>query len=128
MRKITFLAAILSFVFTQAICAAESNEPDANSFRSQSSRTRGMYRSEWVTINWHDGIQQMVVSPRLTPDTNSLWIFPLKCKSEQVKFSLTKNFPHFYGADSREIAGNVLANVNYAVIASQLWTIPLCKF
>jgi len=128
MRKIIFVAAILSFVFTQAICAAESNEPDANSFRSQSSRTRGMYRSEWVTINWHDGIQQMVVSPRLTPDTNSLWIFPLKCKSEQVKFSLTKNFPQFYGADSREIASDVLTNVNYAVIATQLWTIPLYYF
>jgi hypothetical protein len=128
MRKTTFLAAILSFVFAQAICAAESNEPDANSFRSQSPRTRGMYRSERVMINWHDGIQQMVVSPRLTPDTNSLWIFPLKCESEQVKFSLTKNFPHFYGADCREIARNVLANVNYAVIATQLWTIPLCYF
>jgi len=128
MRKTIFLAAILSFVFTQAICVAEFNEPDANSFRSQSPRTRGMYRSERVMINWHDGIQQMVVSPRLTPDTNSLWIFPLKCKSEQVKFSLTKNFPHFYGADCREIARNVLANVNYAVIATQLWTIPLCYF
>jgi len=128
MRKTIFLAAILSFVFTQAICVAESNEPDANSFRSQSPQTHGMYRSERVMINWHDGIQQMVVSPRLTPETNSLWIFPLKCKSEHVKFSLTKNFPHFYGADCREIARNVLANVNYAVIAAQLWTIPLCYF
>jgi hypothetical protein len=128
MRKTTFLAAILSFVFTQAICVAEFNEPDANSFRSQSPRTLGVYRSERVMINWHDGIQQMVVSPRLTPDTNSLWIFPLKCKSEQVKFSLTKTFPQFYGADCREIARNVLTNVNYAVIATQLWTIPLCYF
>ena len=128
MRKVTFLAAILSFVFTQAICVAEPNEPNASSLRSQSSRTRGMYRSERVMINWHDGIQQMVVSPRLTPDTNSLWLFPLKCKKEQVKFSLTKNFPQFYGADGREIASNTLTNVNYAVIISQLWTIPLCYF
>jgi hypothetical protein len=128
MRKTTVLAAILSFVFTQAICVAEPNESDANSVRSQSSRTHRGYRSERVMINWHDGIQQMVVSPRLTPDTNSIWIFPLKGESEKVKFSLTKNFPNFYGADSREIARNVLTNANYAVIATQLWTIPLYYF
>ena len=128
MRKTTLLGAILFFVFNQAICLGESNEPDANSFGRHSPRTRGVYGSERVLINWHDGIQQMVVSPRLTTDANSLWILPLKCKSEQIKFSLTKNFPQFYGTDCYEKARNVLTNVNYAVIATQLWTIPLCYF
>lgn len=128
MRKIKILAAILSFFFIQALCMAGPNASDANSFRGRSPRTRGMYRSERVVINWHDGVQQMLVSPRLTPDTNSLWLFPLKCKSEQVKFSLAKNFPQLYGTDSREIAGNALTNVNYTVIASQLWTIPFCYY
>jgi hypothetical protein len=128
MRKIKFFAAVLSLIFTQAIFAAEPNESDANSVRSPSHRMRGMHRSERTVINWHDGIQQMAVSMRLTPDMNSLWIFPLKCESSQVKFSQTKNFPQFYGADFRETAANTLDYVNYAVIATQLWTIPLCHF
>lgn len=128
MRKTIVLAAILSFVFTYAVCAAEPNEPNANGFRSQSHRTHGRYRSERVIINWRDGIQQMVVSPRLTADANSLWIFPIKCESEQVKFSLTKNFPQFYGSDCRGMARNMLTNVNYGVIATQLWTIPIWYF
>lgn len=125
MRKTTILAAILSFVFTQAICLAESNEPDANSVRGWSHRTGRMYRSERAMINWHDGIQQMVVSLRLVPDANSIWIFPIKGESEQIKFNLNKKSTDFYGAESRYVASNVLTNANYAVIATQLWTIPL---
>ena len=128
MFKTTFFAAILAFVFAQPICAAESNESDANNFKSQSSRTHWRYRSERVMMNWHDGIQQMVVSPRVHRDTNSLWILPLKCKSDEVKFSLTNDYPYLFGTDCREAARKVLTNVNYSIIATQLWTIPLFYF
>jgi hypothetical protein len=126
MQKTAFLAAILSLLFTQAICMAEANEPDANGFRNRPYRTRGRHQSERAVINWHDGIQQMVVSPRIAEDTNSIWLLPLKCKGENVKFRIATDFPQFNGADPRIIARNVLTNVNYALIATQLWTIPLC--
>jgi hypothetical protein len=126
MQKTAFLAAILSLLFIQAICMAEANEPDANSFRNRPYRTGGRRQSERAVINWHDGIQQMVVSPRIAEDTNSIWLLPLKCKSENVKFRIVADFPRFNGVEPRIIARNILTNVNYALVASQLWTIPLC--
>jgi hypothetical protein len=124
MRKIMFFA-VLSLVFTHTICpAAEPNDPNTTQFRQQ----RGMYRSEQAIINWHDGVQQMVVSPRLTTDANSLWIFPLKCQSDQAQFHLAKMLPRLYGPDCHDVAKTLLTNTNYAVIATQLWTIPICYF
>jgi hypothetical protein len=70
----------------------------------------------------------MVVSPRIASEANSLWILPLKCKSEQIKFSLMKDSPQLYGMDYREIAKNKLTNITYAMISTQIWTIPICYY
>ncbi|OHB53483.1 MAG: hypothetical protein A2Y07_00310 [Planctomycetes bacterium GWF2_50_10] len=124
MKIVTIFAA---FLLSQAICLADVNEPNTNNFANQSFR-RGNFRSESATINWHDGIQHMVVSPRVVRDNNSIWIFPLKCKSDQVKFNLTGDTLRLSGMDPREIAQNKLKSVNYALIATQLWTLPICYF
>lgn len=127
MQKSTIVATIVSFLFIQAMCVADSNEPNANNFR-RGPRARGFYQSERVLINWHDGIEQMVVSPRLSPDANSVWLFPVKAKSQQIKFALTKEFPAIFGSDSRQQAADKVRNVSYAMIMTQLWTIPIYFF
>jgi hypothetical protein len=128
MRNTSLIVIISCFLFTQAISAAEPNGSDANGLRARSARNRGIFQSERAIINWHDGIQQMVVSPRLSRDSNNLWLFPVKARSEQVKFSLAKGFPSLLGPDSSQIAGKRLDKIKYALVATQLWSIPLYYF
>jgi hypothetical protein len=108
-----------------AIKAPDSNAADSNSLRQ---RMRGGFRSERVVIDFRDGIQRMYVSPRLTSDSNSIWLLPVKCKAEDIKFQPASDFPQFTGPGAREIASTILSNLNYALVFSQVWTIPLCHF
>jgi hypothetical protein len=128
MRSTSLIVVISCFLFAQAISAAEPNASDANGLRTRSARTRGLFQSERAIINWHDGIQQMVISARLSTESNNLWLFPVKARSEQVKFSLAKGFPYIFGPDSSQIAGKRLDNIKYALVATQLWSIPLYYF
>lgn len=127
MRKNIFFAAVLVSVSLQPLLAADSNEPNNNTTTARSSMMR-LYRSERAAINWHNGTQRMVVSPRLNTDANSLWIFPINCQPEQIQFNLIPKFPNFYGPNRTQQASDLLNNLNCAIIATQLWTIPICYY
>lgn len=147
MQTSTILAAFLSFILTSSMYAAEADtatpatEPAvsdttasdaAATAENQSQQPQYRYRSERAMIHWHDGLQQMVVSPRLSRETTAPWILPLKGSIEQIQFRLAEPIPQGWGFgrgyDCRHIAEQRLNNLNYAVIAGQLWTIPMCYF
>lgn len=129
MRKITFFA-VMVLAFTP-IYATEDETKDTEAIKVVEQPFRQTWRrsrSERAVIHWHDGIQEMAVSPRLAADSGDVWIFPLKCDSEQVECRLIDEFPQIRGADGRNIATGLLDNVKWGVVATQLWTIPLYYF
>jgi hypothetical protein len=126
--KKTLLTSILALIFCQVVCFAEPNSADSNSTGRRTPRQSGRFRSERVSIGWENGIQKMTVSIRLTGEANSIWLYPIKCQNEQVKFHLTQNRPRFSGTDARQSAINVLTNINLGVVAGQIWSIPISYY
>lgn len=127
--KKTFLAAVIILAATQAISPAAPNDPnEPNSFRARGFRNYGRGRFERALINYQKGVQRMVVSPRLVAEANSVWIFPIKAQSEQVKFNFVKYFPRLYGKNNYSSAQTILNNVFCAIIAGQIWSLPISYY